>query len=156
MIFQSSTLAALFILPVVSGFTAPNWVVNQQSTKLDAGKTLYDKIFEDHTVTESDGSTLLYIDRHLVHEVTSPQAFEGLRLANRGVRRPDCTLLTVDHNVPTEDRTQLVDVESFISEINSKTQVLQLEKNVKISVLSTLVWKMRDKELFTSSVQNRD
>merc|ERR1712166_1275692 len=131
MIFQSSTLAALFILPVVSGFTAPNWVVNQQSTKLDAGKTLYDKIFEDHTVTESDGSTLLYIDRHLVHEVTSPQAFEGLRLANRGVRRPDCTLLTVDHNVPTEDRTQLVDVESFISEINSKTQVLQLEKNVE-------------------------
>jgi len=116
---------------VVSGFTAPNWVVNQQSTKLDAGKTLYDKIFEDHTVTESDGSTLLYIDRHLVHEVTSPQAFEGLRLANRGVRRPDCTLLTVDHNVPTEDRTQLVDVESFISEINSKTQVLQLEKNVE-------------------------
>jgi len=93
---------------------------------------LYDKIFEDHTVTVSDGSTLLYIDRHLVHEVTSPQAFEGLRLANRGVRRPDCTLLTVDHNVPTEDRQQLQDVESFISEVNSRTQVLQLEKNVDL------------------------
>ena len=67
----------------------------------------------------------------MVHEVTSPQAFEGLRLANRGVRRPDCTLLTVDHNVPTEDRTELKDIESFISEINSRTQVLQLEKNVE-------------------------
>jgi len=92
---------------------------------------MYDKIFDDHTVTESDGSTLLYIDRHLVHEVTSPQAFEGLIMAKRGVRRPDCTLLTVDHNVPTEDRQQLLDVESFISEINSRTQVLQLEKNVE-------------------------
>lgn len=71
------------------------------------------------------------IDRHLVHEVTSPQAFEGLRLANRGVRRPDCTLLTVDHNVPTEDRQELKDVESFISEVNSRTQVLELEKNVE-------------------------
>ncbi len=63
--------------------------------------------------------------------MTSPQAFEGLRLANRGVRRPDCTLLTVDHNVPTEDRQELKDIESFISEINSRTQVLQLEKNVE-------------------------
>ena len=63
--------------------------------------------------------------------MTSPQAFEGLRLANRGVRRPDCTLLTVDHNVPTEDRKELKDIESFISEINSRTQVLQLEKNVE-------------------------
>jgi len=113
----------------VSGFTAPK--ATTSFTKLDAGKTLYDKIFEDHTVTESDGSTLLYIDRHLVHEVTSPQAFEGLRLAKRGVRRPDCTLLTVDHNVPTEDRTELKDVQSFIQEINSRTQVLELEKNVE-------------------------
>jgi len=127
MFFKSSVILLLF--STASGFTAPR--AARTTTKLDAGRTLYDKIFDDHTVTESDGSTLLYIDRHLVHEVTSPQAFEGLILANRGVRRPDCTLLTVDHNVPTEDRQQLVDVESFISEINSRTQVLQLEKNVE-------------------------
>lgn len=122
------------LLPfAVNGFIASNRIDKNSlnAIKLDAGKTLYDKIFEDHTVTETDGSTLLYIDRHLVHEVTSPQAFEGLRLAHRGVRRPDCTLLTVDHNVPTEDRQELEDVESFISEINSRTQVLQLEQNVK-------------------------
>jgi 3-isopropylmalate dehydratase len=76
-------------------------------------------------------SSLLYIDRHLVHEVTSPQAFEGLRLAGRGVRRPDCTLTTVDHNVPTEDRSGLIDIASFIEETASRTQVLQLEKNVE-------------------------
>jgi len=132
MIFQSSVV--LLLLPLASGFTSPRTttVTKNPITKLDAGQTLYDKIFEDHTVNESDGSTLLYIDRHLVHEVTSPQAFEGLRLANRSVRRPDCTLLTVDHNVPTEDRQLLKDVESFISEINSRTQVLQLEKNVDL------------------------
>lgn len=128
MIFRSSL--ALLLLPATLGFTAPK-AKTLTTTSLYAGRTLYDKIFDDHTVTEADGSTLLYIDRHLVHEVTSPQAFEGLRMANRGVRRPDCTLLTVDHNVPTEDRTELKDVESFISEINSRTQVLQLEKNVK-------------------------
>ena len=76
-------------------------------------------------------STMNSIDRHLVHEVTSPQAFEGLQLAKRGVRRPDCTLVTVDHNVPTEDRKELADIESFINEVNSRTQVQQLEKNVK-------------------------
>lgn len=81
-------------------------------------------------MNNSDGSTLLYIDRHLVHEVTSPQAFEGLQLANRGVRRPDCTLVTVDHNVPTEDRTELTSVATFISEMNSRTQVMKLEENV--------------------------
>mmetsp|Transcript_4999 Transcript_4999/g.11113 ORF Transcript_4999/g.11113 Transcript_4999/m.11113 type:complete len:790 (-) Transcript_4999:1214-3583(-) len=128
MIFKSSVV--LLLLPTVSGFTTPK-ATTTSTTTLDAGRTLYDKIFDDHTVAESDGSTLLYIDRHLVHEVTSPQAFEGLRLASRGVRRPDCTLLTVDHNVPTEDRTELKDVESFITEINSRTQVLELEKNVE-------------------------
>uniref|UniRef100_A0A7S1BWX1 3-isopropylmalate dehydratase n=1 Tax=Corethron hystrix TaxID=216773 RepID=A0A7S1BWX1_9STRA len=95
-------------------------------------RTLYDKIFDDHTVEMSEeGTALLYIDRHLVHEVTSPQAFEGLRLASRGLRRPDCTLATVDHNVPTEDRSELADVGSFIDEINSRTQVLQMEQNVR-------------------------
>ncbi|HEY7663598.1 MAG TPA: 3-isopropylmalate dehydratase large subunit [Xanthobacteraceae bacterium] len=68
-------------------------------------RTLYDKIWEDHLVDEQpDGTCLIYIDRHLVHEVTSPQAFEGLRLAGRKVRAPEKTLCVVDHNVPTTDR----------------------------------------------------
>jgi 3-isopropylmalate/(R)-2-methylmalate dehydratase large subunit len=68
-------------------------------------RTLYDKIWEDHLVDEQpDGTCLIYIDRHLVHEVTSPQAFEGLRLSGRKVRAPDKTLCVVDHNVPTTDR----------------------------------------------------
>ena len=72
-----------------------------------AARTLYDKIWQDHLVDEQpDGTCLIYIDRHLVHEVTSPQAFEGLRLAGRKVHAPDKTLLVVDHNVPTTDRTK--------------------------------------------------
>jgi 3-isopropylmalate/(R)-2-methylmalate dehydratase large subunit len=68
-------------------------------------RTLYDKIWQDHLVDEQpDGTCLIYIDRHLVHEVTSPQAFEGLRLAGRKVRAPEKTLCVVDHNVPTTDR----------------------------------------------------
>ena len=68
-------------------------------------RTLYDKIWEDHLVDEQpDGTCLIYIDRHLVHEVTSPQAFEGLRLTGRKVRAPEKTLCVVDHNVPTTDR----------------------------------------------------
>lgn len=71
-----------------------------------SGKTLYDKIWDDHLVSENgDGTSLIYIDRHLVHEVTSPQAFEGLRLTSRKVRAPQRTLAVVDHNVPTTDRS---------------------------------------------------
>src|SRR6267142_936083 len=70
-------------------------------------RTFYDKIWSDHLVDEQpDGTCLIYIDRHLVHEVTSPQAFEGLRLAGRKVRAPEKTLLVVDHNVPTTDRSK--------------------------------------------------
>ncbi len=70
------------------------------------GKTMFEKIWENHIVHEEAGSpTLLYIDLHLVHEVTSPQAFEGLRLTGRKVRRPDLTVATMDHNVPTTDRS---------------------------------------------------
>ncbi len=73
-------------------------------------KTLYDKIWDDHVVHEQeDGTCLLYIDRHLVHEVTSPQAFEGLRMAGRKVRAPGRTLAVVDHNVPTTDRSAGID-----------------------------------------------
>lgn len=71
-----------------------------------SAKTLFEKIWDSHVVREEEGKpTLLYIDLHLVHEVTSPQAFEGLRLANRKVRRPDLTFATMDHNVPTTDRS---------------------------------------------------
>ena len=68
-------------------------------------KTLFDKIWDAHVVREAaDEPALIYIDLHLVHEVTSPQAFDGLRAAGRRVRRPDLTFATVDHNVPTTDR----------------------------------------------------
>jgi len=79
-------------------------------------RTLYDKIWDDHVVDRrDDGTCLLYIDRHLVHEVTSPQAFEGLRLAGRKVRQPHKTLAVVDHNVPTSDRSHgIEDPESAI------------------------------------------
>src|ERR671928_898446 len=70
-------------------------------------RTLYDKIWDDHVVEEQpDGTCLLYIDRHIVHEVTSPQAFEGLRATGRKVHAPEKTLAVVDHNVPTTDRTK--------------------------------------------------
>ena len=69
--------------------------------------TLYDKIWNDHLVHEADdGTCLLYIDRHLVHEVTSPQAFEGLRATRRKVHAPEKTLAVVDHNIPTTDRSK--------------------------------------------------
>ena len=89
-------------------------------------KTLYDKIWEDHLVhQQSDGTTLLYVDRHLVHEVTSPQAFEGLRMQKRRVRRPDLTLAVPDHNVPTTDRSK------GIKDNESKIQVDTLRNNCK-------------------------
>src|SRR5471030_2047120 len=68
-------------------------------------RTLYDKIWDDHVIETQGGGSLIYIDRHLVHEVTSPQAFEGLRLSGRKVRAPEKTLAVVDHNVPTTDRS---------------------------------------------------
>jgi 3-isopropylmalate/(R)-2-methylmalate dehydratase large subunit len=79
---------------------------------MSAPKTLFEKVWEQHVVVEPQGEpTVLYIDLHLLHEVTSPQAFEGLRLAGRKVRRPDCSVATVDHNVPTtiEGRLKIVD-----------------------------------------------
>src|SRR5579864_1549452 len=70
------------------------------------GRTLFEKVWDDHVVTSGEGRPdLLYVDLHLVHEVTSPQAFEGLRVAGRKVRRPDLTVATMDHNVPTGDDT---------------------------------------------------
>ncbi|PZR08162.1 3-isopropylmalate dehydratase large subunit [Roseomonas gilardii] len=90
-------------------------------------RTLFDKIWDAHVVeTLPDGTALLYIDRHLTHEVTSPQAYEGLRQAGRKVRRPDATIAVVDHNVPT-DATRFTGV----NEAESALQIATLEKNVK-------------------------
>ncbi|WP_333794810.1 3-isopropylmalate dehydratase large subunit [Hyphomicrobium sp.] len=89
-------------------------------------KTLYDKIFDDHIVDQQpDGTCLIYIDRHLVHEVTSPQAFEGLRMTGRKVRAPEKTLAVVDHNVPTTDRTR------GIADEDSRIQVETLAANAR-------------------------
>ncbi len=73
------------------------------------GETLFEKVWNRHVVTCTDSATLLYVDRHLTHEVTSPQAFDGLRLAGRRVRRPDLTFATIDHNVPTDDQVDIRD-----------------------------------------------
>ncbi|MBO6554036.1 MAG: 3-isopropylmalate dehydratase large subunit [Roseitalea sp.] len=90
-----------------------------------APRTLYDKIWDDHLVHEADdGTSLIYIDRHLVHEVTSPQAFEGLRMANRTVRQPEKTLAVVDHNVPTSPDRHL-----GIKNEESRIQVEALARN---------------------------
>ncbi len=88
-------------------------------------RTLFDKVWDAHVVDRmEDGTCVLYIDRHLVHEVTSPQAFEGLRLAGRRLRRPDATIAVVDHNIPTSDRSV------GIAEPESRLQVETLERNV--------------------------
>ena len=89
-------------------------------------RTLFDKIWDSHLVDrQADGTCLIYIDRHLVHEVTSPQAFEGLRMSGRNVRRPEATIAVADHNVPTTDRSR------GITEPESRLQVETLERNVR-------------------------
>ena len=94
-------------------------------------KTLYDKLWDDHVVTErDDGTCLLYIDRHLIHEVTSPQAFEGLRLAGRSPWRKDMNLATPDHNVPTTSQERESGIEGIQDPI-SKIQVKTLDGNCK-------------------------
>jgi 3-isopropylmalate/(R)-2-methylmalate dehydratase large subunit len=102
------------------------------------GRTLYDKIWDEHVVhTEEDGTAVLYIDRHLVHEVTSPQAFEGLDLANRKVWRLSANLAVSDHNVPTTDRSQ------GIADPVSRLQVDTLDKNCdRVGITQ---FKMNDK-----------
>ena len=106
-------------------------------------KTLFDKIWENHLVTKTaENQYLIYIDRHLVHEVTSPQAFEGLRIANRSVRRPDLTLGVADYNVPTTLRESGID---SIKDKIAKLQVETLEKNLldnKIIYTSACACKM--------------
>jgi len=93
---------------------------------MSAPRTLFQKIWDDHLVdSQDDGNCLIYIDRHLVHEVTSPQAFEGLRDAGRTVRRPELTIAVADHNIPTKNRDQ------GIKDETSRTQIETLEANVK-------------------------
>ncbi|MCH8499048.1 MAG: 3-isopropylmalate dehydratase large subunit [Marinobacter sp.] len=105
-----------------------------------SGKTLYDKLWDEHLVKQrDDGSALIYIDRQLLHEVTSPQAFEGLRLANRKPWRVDANLATPDHNVPTTDREKGVD---GIVDPVSRTQVETLDKNC--DEFGILEFKIRD------------
>ena len=88
--------------------------------------TLYDKIWKEHLVhQQEDGTALLFVDRHLIHEVTSPQAFEGLRDSKRKVRQPKLTLAVVDHNIPTTDRSKGID------DVDSRIQVETLDKNCK-------------------------
>jgi 3-isopropylmalate/(R)-2-methylmalate dehydratase large subunit len=97
-----------------------------QKGRKTMGKTLYDKIWDAHLVHEAPGeSSVLYIDRHLVHEVTSPQAFEGLRKAGRKVRRPELALAVADHNVPTKDRAK------GIADPESAEQIATLENNTR-------------------------
>ncbi|WP_135081774.1 3-isopropylmalate dehydratase large subunit [Terasakiella sp. SH-1] len=91
-------------------------------------RTLFDKIWDNHLIeTQEDGTSLIFIDRHMVHEVTSPQAFEGLRMAGRKVRHPELTLAVADHNVPTSDRSNGI----VITNEESRVQVEALENNVK-------------------------
>ena len=103
-----------------------------------APRTLFQKIWDDHVIHRDDnGTCLIYIDRHLVHEVTSPQAFEGLRMAGRKVHRPDATLAVCDHNVPTTDRSLPVENEE------SRTQIETLSKNC--AEFGVQLFDMRDK-----------
>lgn len=88
-------------------------------------KTLFEKIWDSHKVDDIDGRSLIYIDRHMIHEVTSPQAFDGLRINKRKVRRPDLTFATMDHNVPTTNRSLP------IIDQTSATQIKTLEQNCK-------------------------
>ena len=94
---------------------------------MSTAKTLYDKIWDAHIAhQDEDGTCLLYIDRHLVHEVTSPQAFEGLRMTGRSVRAPHKTIAVPDHNVPTT-----LDRVNGIDNVESRIQVEALDKNAR-------------------------
>src|SRR5271155_4955058 len=94
-----------------------------------SGKTLYDKIWDAHRVsTDANGETILYIDLHLIHEVTTPQAFAGLRAAGRPVRRPARTLAVADHNIPTEGQALGV---GAVTDEEARLQLQTLERNVK-------------------------
>jgi hypothetical protein len=105
--------------------------ISPRKEETDMARTLYDKIWDEHVVhTEEDGTAILYIDRHLVHEVTSPQAFEGLREAGRKVWRISSVVATADHNTPTTGWERGYD---GIADPTSKEQVTTLDKNIASS-----------------------
>lgn len=114
------------------------------TTSSGAPRTLFDKIWQSHVVDTlgDDGEAILYIDRHVIHELTSPQAFSGLRAAGRAVRRPDRTLATADHNVPT-DRGRLDHGVAGMKDVESRNQLLALEKNA--ADFGVEYWGMDDK-----------
>ena len=98
-------------------------------------QTLFEKIWDDHVAARlPDDSVLLSVDRHLVNEVTSPQAFEGLRLAGRKVRHPECTIAVADHNVPTERRSE------GVAGISDAASLLQVETLVSVALLMALTF----------------
>lgn len=99
-------------------------------------KTMFQKIWEDHLVHETENSSIIYIDRHLVHEVTSPQAFESLRLNNRKVRRPDATIATMDHNVST--RTRNLNSANPLSVLQMKTLLKNCEEMEFVSMIGII------------------
>ena len=108
-----------------------------------SGKTIFDKLWDQHVIAGNEGEPqLLYIDLHVIHEVTSPQAFQGLREAGRRVRRKDLTYGTLDHNVPTQD---IFNIQDLIS----KKQIDTFTKNVKNLMFQRRLMVEKDKELFT-------
>ena len=115
-------------------------------------QTLYDKIWNEHIVhQQDDGTTLLYVDRHLIHEVTSPQAFAGLRLSKRKVRKPNLTLAVADHNVPTTNRSKGIDDEE------SKTVEEKLESQTDSSLkFSTKNIEEEKKEIVPKVEEKKD
>jgi len=122
---QSAGPAEIVILPRFP-YSRAVFHGSPKAQAMSKPRTLFDKIWANHLVhTQDDGTCLIYIDRHLVHEVTSPQAFEGLRAAGRKVRRPDLTIAVADHNVPTTDRSK------GIEDPESRTQIETLEQNVR-------------------------
>ncbi|KAL5527603.1 hypothetical protein ACEPAG_6404 [Sanghuangporus baumii] len=95
-------------------------------------RTLYDKIWDEHVICEQeDGVAILYIDRHILHELSSQKAFRGLRNAGRNIRRRDLTLATMDHNVPTLPRTHVSRIEEYIDDPDAKAQCIEMEDNMK-------------------------
>ena len=114
-------------------------------------RTLFDKIWDSHVVhRQEDGTCVLYIDRHLVHEVTSPQAFEGLRMAGRQVRRPDATLAVADHNVPTSNRAGGIDDPESKIQVDTLTALI-----ARNSVSRSSIWPMSARASCISSGRNK-
>ncbi len=109
-----------------------------------SGKTIFDKLWDQHVIAGNEGEPqLLYIDLHVIHEVTSPQAFQGLREAGRRVRRKDLTYGTLDHNVPTQD---IFNIQDLISKKNKLILLLKMSKSL---MFQRRLMVEKDKELFT-------